>query len=202
MRCFKCFLTFCISTLICTIAYSQATFQVIESDGQYTYIEQRGNNISPINKHTPGIILRIPSGIKTVKICQGIVLVFSGGQYIRINQTHVDDSFCQEPPVFKYKSLTVTNYEGVTSDNEDYRTRCGKSWFYCIIEGEYADLCIAVRKNNVKKFLTPIVGEELSATCAQAARWKIEYGKNRGKYYTRERDHPGKKFSRKFIVHQ
>ena len=201
MRCFKYYIS-CILILMCTIAYSQATFQVIESEGQYTYIEQRGINVTPINMHTPGIILRIPSGIKTVKICQGVILVFSSGQYISINQSHVDDSFAQEPPLFKYKKLTVTDYEGVTNGNEEYKTRHGKSWFYCCIEGEYATLYVAVRKKNVKKFIAPIVGERIAENCEQAAKWKIEYGKDRGEYYTNEKNHPGKKFSRKYIVHQ
>lgn len=49
---------------------------------------------------------------------------------------------------------------------------------------------------------TASAGDDLAAMFADAAKFKEEFPKDRGKYYTSEQDHPGKKFSRKYIVHQ
>lgn len=184
---------------MCTIVYSQGTFRIIESNGQYTYIEQPGPNLRPIDRHTPGIILSIPRGIVTVKYCGDIILVYPRGQYIRIDHHIVDYSPNREPPVFTPRISSVRDFDYVT---DEYKTGHGKSWFYCSLEGEYATLYVVVRKSNVQKILAPILGDDLAASFARAAKFKEDFPKDRGKYYICEQDHPGKKFSRKYIVHQ
>lgn len=199
MKCYKYFLS-CILLLMSTFVYSQGTFQVIESNGQYTYIEQPGPNLHPIDRHTPGIILSIPRGIVTVKYCNDHILVYPRGQYIRIDYHVVDYLPNREPPVFTSPRISsVRDFDYVT---EDYKTGRGRSWFYCSFEGEYATLYVVVRKRNVQKFLAPIIGDDMAARFARSAKFKEEFPKDRGKYYTSEQDHPGKKFSRKYIVHQ
>ena len=42
----------------------------------------------------------------------------------------------------------------------------------------------------------------MAARFARSAKFKEEFPKDRGKYYISKQDHPGKKFSRKYIVHQ